>query len=566
MELRDKCRLNCKQNLEAHADQIFEEYWALGSHDRRVQYVADRVNVMPKRCQRIRLIDESDKKKPRTYSNFYNFVVRGQKVSVCKQCFMAVLNETDRFIRDAIAKKMETLSGVTPEDKRGSAAPANKLSDEVINDIKAHINSYPRYQSHYSRRHTEKYYLSARLTISDMYNAYVSEGGKDVSYSSYYRVFQTLGYKFKEPSLDTCNLCDKLEAEIKFSDGQKQEDARTLKEIHVAAADLAYEMKKADKMKVKADKSGSLVVVAVDLQQCLPTPSLTTSSIFYLRQLWTYNLTIHDFKTSKSVAYMWSEPDGERGADQIATCLYIHVKENITLNVTHIIIWSDQCSGQNKNSHNSAMQMFLLKEHPTLKIVDHKYLVSGHTHLECDIDHSTIEKKKKKWTTPIHHPRDWFTLVRSCGKSGRFSVREMKNQDFLAFSTLLSGPLVATSARPNNVDGDRFLWHDVQWLRYTKGNFGTFQYKCSLGEEEPFKTYDLRRRRGPGKYNSENDVYTIPKCYTGPLPINSKKKEDLLKLLHLIDPLYHTYYQNLDTKEGGEDLDPDIPTSDEEEF
>lgn len=58
--------------------------------------------------------------------------------------------------------------------------------------------------------------------------------------------------------------------------------------------------------------------------------------------------------------------------------------------------------------------------------INHKFLVPGHTHMECDGDHSIIEKKKKKHPLPIDHPRDWINLVRLCGSKTPFRVTEMK--------------------------------------------------------------------------------------------------------------------------------------------
>lgn len=70
-------------------------------------------------------------------------------------------------------------------------------------------------------------------------------------------------------------------------------------------------------------------------------------------------------------------------------------------------------------SYVTAMFLALMKECPHLEYIDHKFLVPGHTHMECDYDHSVIERAKKKIDN-IHHSRDYYQMVRNAGKKGRF--------------------------------------------------------------------------------------------------------------------------------------------------
>ena len=61
--------------------------------------------------------------------------------------------------------------------------------------------------------------------------------------------------------------------------------------------------------------------------------------------------------------------------------------------VKHVILYSDTCGGQNKNSHVSAMFFKAMQDNQNLAVVDLKFMVSGHSHLECDINHARIEEQ-----------------------------------------------------------------------------------------------------------------------------------------------------------------------------
>ena len=73
------------------------------------------------------------------------------------------------------------LTGGTPHsDQRGKHPPANKTSDGVIDGIKAHINSFPHYKSHYSRKdNPHKKFLSPHLNVKKMYRLYKEKCEED---------------------------------------------------------------------------------------------------------------------------------------------------------------------------------------------------------------------------------------------------------------------------------------------------------------------------------------------------------------------------------------------------
>lgn len=61
--------------------------------------------------------------------------------------------------------------------------------------------------------------------------------------------------------------------------------------------------------------------------------------------------------------------------------------------------------------------------------VDHKFLVAGHSFMECDEDFGIIEKSKKS-VQYVFVPDHWITAVASASR--KFQVLKMNQEDFLS--------------------------------------------------------------------------------------------------------------------------------------
>nr|CAH7761045.1 unnamed protein product [Callosobruchus chinensis] len=111
--------------------------------------------------------------------------------------------------------------------------------------------------------------------------------------------------------------------------------------------------------------------------------------------------------------------------------------------------------------------------------------------MECDTDHSLIEKQKKKFNGQLEHPHDWANLIRQTGKKKPFIVKELERNNFYNFSGLLkNGPLIN---RKTDTDGDKINWRELRWIRYEKGS-QTLLAKTTFSQNEPFRVLDFKRR------------------------------------------------------------------------
>lgn len=60
----------------------------------------------------------------------------------------------------------------------------------------------------------------------------------------------------------------------------------------------------------------------IDIQAVLTTSKGSAVQIFYLKKLAAYNLIIYNLATRNVICYLWDETQGQRGANEIALCIY----------------------------------------------------------------------------------------------------------------------------------------------------------------------------------------------------------------------------------------------------
>lgn len=122
---------------------------------------------------------------------------------------------------------------------------------------------------------------------------------------SYYRnIFNTkFNLSFHKPQSDRCTVCDELNNIIDYTDNLNDKNAAILKkDYYLKNADRIRQNKNS---KIELGKQSTYrVVITFDLQKTLPTPVLSWSQIYYSRQLWNYNLCVHNLMTKPASMFM----------------------------------------------------------------------------------------------------------------------------------------------------------------------------------------------------------------------------------------------------------------------
>ena len=197
---------------------------------------------------------------------------------------------------------------------------------------------------------------------------------------------------------------------------------------HLAEKDLSRAEKNVDKVDADA------VVAVYDLQAVFQLPKGDISVFYYKSKLNVLNLTIYDLKTNNCECYVWDETNGNRGVNEIGSCVLEFIK-NVNNNRTEkdIIFWSDNCAGQQKNKFMIAMYLYCVNNFNNINTITHKFLIKGHTQNEGDSAHSLIERQIKRLlkSGPIYVPESFVTAIRMARKKWTpFNVREMMFGDF----------------------------------------------------------------------------------------------------------------------------------------
>lgn len=539
------CASKCIESVtEDERKSMYENFYAMADFSRQNAYLCGLIHQMEVKQRRPGDGSRGNKET----SNKYYLQKANTTVRVCKKFFLQTFQVSDGRVTRAIKKLRQNKS--PGQDLRGKHKAAQKISEEQKQLCMEHISQFPAYQSHYSRHdNPDRKYLSPDLNLRKMFRLYEewcrSNHYEPVKEYFYRNVFNLkFNLHFHAPRQDTCKSCDKYKQLLDVEENETRKNELDMQHtLHLRKAENARQSLKKDGEDAK--ENPEIYTITIDLQKALPFPKLSVSEAYYKRNMYCYNFGVHDVAKNIGYMYVWDETMASRGSQEVAACLKNHLK---AVNKKHVIIYSDACTGQNRNIKLALTLMKLAQESASIDTIDHKFMVSGHSYLPNDSDFGLVEKESRGKT--IFVPDDWYSIIKTARRSHKFMLVKMQQKDFLNTDSLEK----AITKRKKNSSGAAVNWLSIQWLRYEKEKPFSIFYKETLNEDFPFNEIDIRPTK-EGRPRLLKNVEQVP-MYSGPRSMNHLKKRDMLSLLKYIPPIHHNFFKNIRTSENLLDSGP----------
>lgn len=275
--------MQCMAKIDRDGRQyIHDSFWALDDREKRHFYVT---NVKRSPCARKRTKSETSQKE-KTFQYHFNYM--HVDIEVCQQFFVNTLNINKGRVYYFFGKSNGRKT-VTPGPSMHGKHTKKVLDLRRKQEIRDHINKFPRMESHYCRQNTKKKYLDPGLNLSQMYRLYATESENPLKFSAYRNIFNyEFNLAFFRPKKDRCEKCVEHE-QLRNPSEQQNIDYS----IHRKRRTNAHNERNKDRdVKPEIAHQNKSVVAEFDLENVFQLPIANASILFYLRKFGVYNLTV----------------------------------------------------------------------------------------------------------------------------------------------------------------------------------------------------------------------------------------------------------------------------------
>lgn len=508
-------KLRCESLTEANRQRVFQKFWSDMNWDQRKVFVCNSVkSAVPKRPKKK---DDVSRR-----SQTYHYELTG--LPICKKMYLSTLALGEWSVRNWVSGSENgmTESSENRVSKRKKRLDIHLESTQFLRQFLDNLNKLP---SHYCRKDTGKLYLEQIFqSYAQLHRVYVGmcheENKTPLSVVTLTNTANHMNIALFHPRKDQCDTCFKYK-----NKNISHEEYNS----HIERKNLARSEKVVDKQNAI---EGKCHVLTMDVQAVKLAPRLEASTLYYKTKLCCHNFTIFNLKNHHVTCYWFNETDADGQAATYASFLVHYLEEHFLTTKDDqlpIIIYSDGCTAQNRNSILSNALLYLSEKYH--RVIIQKFLEKGHTQMECDSVHSAIETALKH--KEIYLPSDYLKTTREARIKNPY-VAIHKNFDFfLDYGDKRA--MKYTSIRPGRSNGPTVT--DIRVIQYKDSKI---QIKLSF--EGQFEDLPTRPRM------LDFNTVVFPKLYPARLPIPKKKYDHLQQMKGVMDNDCWPYYDQLPYK------------------
>lgn len=477
-------------------------------------------------------------KSRRSGTFLYHLKLNNVRTPVCKKMFLNTLAISDKKARSAINQFSSDITDDSDLDipERKKTIPVKVT--QIRSSAKNFFDKLAKMESHFCRKYTSKIYLEPSWrSVGELFLEYEQDCAKNsipsCKITLFRKIFKEMNLSLFLPKKDQCDVCTAFNAGNVSVEEYQQ---------HRSNKELAQKEKERD---TKTEKN----VFTMDMQSVLLSPYLKASAIYYKTKLANHDFTLFDNKTKDGYCYFWHEGEGGLTANEFATIVCKFIDSLTTEPGETLIFYSDGCTYQNRNvtMANALSNMAMNKN----VIIIQKILEKGHTQMQCDSMHSTIERRVRNKN--IYCPKNYVLAALKARKKPRaYVVNYLDHSYFKNFDSLN----FYSSIRPGRNKVGEPVVTDLRCIKYLPN--GKIEYKLSYSSDN-WKVLPQTRNNIP---NIPLDK--LPQLYDAPIKITGQKYKHLQELKTVIPAKYHAFYDNLEHLEiekKTKKVDPGEPES-----
>lgn len=401
--------------------------------------------VATRRVRRRRqTIEEQEKRRKGEGYDIFMQNSDGEKIRVCRKFFINTLclgedtfkrwvkrNPEDGLCSDedsnsdeidveteiSLVRKKYKLSSQT-----NSIGIKKQKTETLTTTVKQWLDLLPKVPSHYCRSSSEQIYVESNFRsvfhMHEVYTTWCEEQGINVAARTFFtNVLTKEKIKIHKPRKDQCDVCCGYEVKTISS------------EVYINHIAMKNEARDA-KNKAKESADNTYLVLTMDLQSVLLCPRTEASKMYYKQKLQLHNFTIYVLNNKDVTLYVWHESNGGVSMNEFTTCIVDFVS-NQSNNYTKVTLISDGCNYQNRNKAlASALSNLAINKSIT---IEQMFLEKGHTMMECDSVHATLEKL---FVPPINSPSDYIAQMKLARPKQPYNVRVIDYSFFKNYEKL----------------------------------------------------------------------------------------------------------------------------------